>query len=153
MNDVNNTAGWNVVTYMSMGTLMGMVGGPLGMVIGYVAGIAVGTHEEIEEMEVSEEFALNLKSRLKNGTSAIILEAYEFNRSILDSYMSRYSAWMNREPVHEVYEQYKRELDTKEQEMHDIEMRMKQGFSVFVMNWGDAGFKTIEVGRKAGGRS
>ena len=23
---------------------------------------------------------------------------------------------------------------------------MKQGFSVFVMNWGDAGFKAIEVG-------
>lgn len=34
-----------------------------------------------------------------------------------------------------------------------IEMRMSQGFSVFVMNWGDAGFKTIEVGRKAGNRS
>lgn len=35
---------------------------------------------------------------------------------------------------------------------NDIEMRMKQGFNVFVMNWGDAGFKTIEVGRKAAGR-
>jgi 2-keto-3-deoxy-L-rhamnonate aldolase RhmA len=34
----------------------------------------------------------------------------------------------------------------------DIEMRMKQGFSVFVMNWGDAGFKAIEIGRKASGR-
>jgi 2-keto-3-deoxy-L-rhamnonate aldolase RhmA len=34
----------------------------------------------------------------------------------------------------------------------DIEMRMKQGFSVFVMNWGDAGFKTVEIGRKAAGR-
>lgn len=36
---------------------------------------------------------------------------------------------------------------------NDIEMRMKQGFSVFVMNWGDAGFKAIEIGRKAAGRS
>lgn len=35
----------------------------------------------------------------------------------------------------------------------DIEMRMKQGFSVFVMNWGDAGFKAIEIGKKAGGRN
>jgi 4-hydroxy-2-oxoheptanedioate aldolase len=34
----------------------------------------------------------------------------------------------------------------------DIEMRMKQGFSVFVMNWGDAGFKAIEIGRKSAGR-
>jgi 4-hydroxy-2-oxoheptanedioate aldolase len=34
----------------------------------------------------------------------------------------------------------------------DIETRMKQGFSVFVMNWGDAGFKAVEVGRKAAGR-
>jgi 2-keto-3-deoxy-L-rhamnonate aldolase RhmA len=36
---------------------------------------------------------------------------------------------------------------------NDIEMRMKQGFSVFVMNWGDAGFKAVDLGRAAGGRS
>jgi hypothetical protein len=29
---------------------------------------------------------------------------------------------------------------------------MKQGFSVFVMNWGDPGFKAIEIGRKAAWR-
>ncbi len=34
----------------------------------------------------------------------------------------------------------------------DIELRMKQGFSVFVMNWGDPGFKAIDVGKKAAGR-
>jgi 4-hydroxy-2-oxoheptanedioate aldolase len=34
----------------------------------------------------------------------------------------------------------------------DIEMRIQQGFSVFIINWGDAGFKTVEVGRKAAGR-
>jgi len=34
----------------------------------------------------------------------------------------------------------------------DIEMRMKQGFSVFVMGWGDAGFEAVQVGRKAAGR-
>lgn len=35
---------------------------------------------------------------------------------------------------------------------NDIELRMKQGFSVFVMNWGDQGFKAIEVGRKVASR-
>ena len=35
---------------------------------------------------------------------------------------------------------------------NDIEMRMKQGFSVFVMNWGEPGFKAIEIGKKAAGR-
>jgi 4-hydroxy-2-oxoheptanedioate aldolase len=35
---------------------------------------------------------------------------------------------------------------------NDIEMRMTQGFSVFVMNWGDAGFKAIEIGRQVSGR-
>ena len=34
----------------------------------------------------------------------------------------------------------------------DIEMRMKQGFSVFVMQWGEAGFKAIDIGRKAANR-
>lgn len=35
----------------------------------------------------------------------------------------------------------------------DIDMRMKQGFSVFVMNWGDAGFKAIDIGRKVANRT
>ena len=30
---------------------------------------------------------------------------------------------------------------------------MKQGFSVFVMQWGEAGFKAIDVGRKASNRA
>ncbi|MDE3155637.1 MAG: hypothetical protein KGN76_11075 [Acidobacteriota bacterium] len=34
----------------------------------------------------------------------------------------------------------------------DIEMRMQQGFSVFVMPWGEQGFKAVEIGRKAAGR-
>ena len=36
---------------------------------------------------------------------------------------------------------------------NDIEARMKQGFSVFVMTWGDAVFKAVVVGRKAAGRA
>jgi 4-hydroxy-2-oxoheptanedioate aldolase len=34
----------------------------------------------------------------------------------------------------------------------DIELRMRQGFSVFVMSWGDAGFTTVDIGRRASGR-
>jgi 4-hydroxy-2-oxoheptanedioate aldolase len=34
----------------------------------------------------------------------------------------------------------------------DIEMRMKQGFSVFVIGWGEQGFKAVELGRAAAGR-
>lgn len=29
---------------------------------------------------------------------------------------------------------------------------MQQGFSVFVVGWGEPGFKTIELGRKLAGR-
>lgn len=36
---------------------------------------------------------------------------------------------------------------------NDIEARMKQGFSVFVINWGEQGFKTVDIGRKASGRN
>ena len=34
----------------------------------------------------------------------------------------------------------------------DIELRMTQGFSVFIIGWGDAGFRTVDIGRKAAGR-
>lgn len=35
---------------------------------------------------------------------------------------------------------------------NDIELRMKQGFTVFIINWGEQGFKAVELGRKAGRR-
>jgi 4-hydroxy-2-oxoheptanedioate aldolase len=35
---------------------------------------------------------------------------------------------------------------------NDIEMRMKQGFSVFIMNWGEPGFRAIDIGRRVSGR-
>jgi 2-keto-3-deoxy-L-rhamnonate aldolase RhmA len=34
----------------------------------------------------------------------------------------------------------------------DIEMRIAQGFRVFVMNWGEGGFETITIGRRLSGR-
>jgi 4-hydroxy-2-oxoheptanedioate aldolase len=34
----------------------------------------------------------------------------------------------------------------------DVEMRMKQGFSVFVIGWGENGFRTVEIGRRVSGR-
>jgi 4-hydroxy-2-oxoheptanedioate aldolase len=36
---------------------------------------------------------------------------------------------------------------------NDIEMRMQQGFSVFVINWGEQGFKAVDIGRKVAGRA
>jgi hypothetical protein len=29
---------------------------------------------------------------------------------------------------------------------------MAQGFSVFIMGWGEAGFKAVDIGRKRAGR-
>ena len=36
---------------------------------------------------------------------------------------------------------------------NDIELRMQQGFSMFIINWGEQGFKAVDIGRKAGGRA
>jgi 4-hydroxy-2-oxoheptanedioate aldolase len=35
---------------------------------------------------------------------------------------------------------------------NDVETRLKQGFSVFIMGWGEPGFRAIDIGRKAAGR-
>ncbi len=36
---------------------------------------------------------------------------------------------------------------------NDIELRMQQGFSMFIINWGEQGFKAVDIGRKASGRA
>lgn len=35
---------------------------------------------------------------------------------------------------------------------NDIEKRIQQGFSVFIISWGEAGFRAVEIGKKATGR-
>ncbi len=35
---------------------------------------------------------------------------------------------------------------------NDIELRMQQGFSVFVIGWGEQGFKAVDIGREVAGR-
>jgi hypothetical protein len=35
---------------------------------------------------------------------------------------------------------------------NDIEKRIQQGFSVFIISWGEPGFRAIEIGKKATGR-
>ena len=44
---------------------------------------------------------------------------------------------------------------SEEQQMQEMEreMRMQQGFSMFIIGWGDQGFKAVDIGRKAGGRA
>jgi 2-keto-3-deoxy-L-rhamnonate aldolase RhmA len=34
----------------------------------------------------------------------------------------------------------------------DIETRIQQGFTVFIMNWGDPGFRAVDIGRRVTGR-
>jgi 2-keto-3-deoxy-L-rhamnonate aldolase RhmA len=34
----------------------------------------------------------------------------------------------------------------------DIEMRMKQGFTVFIIGWGESGFRAVDIGRRVSGR-
>ncbi len=36
---------------------------------------------------------------------------------------------------------------------NDIELRMRQGFSMFIIGWGEQGFKAVDIGRKASGRA
>lgn len=35
---------------------------------------------------------------------------------------------------------------------NDVELRMKQGFSVFISAWGESGFKAVDIGRRIAGR-
>jgi 4-hydroxy-2-oxoheptanedioate aldolase len=35
---------------------------------------------------------------------------------------------------------------------NDIEKRIQQGFSVFIISWGEAGFRAVDIGKKAAGR-
>src|SRR4051812_28059409 len=63
-----NTEGWKTITGMALGGLLGMLGGPIGLVVGLYAGTTIGAYSVMGHYDYAEEFIRKVENNMLSGT-------------------------------------------------------------------------------------
>ncbi len=82
-----NNEGWKTITGMAIGGLLGMLGGPVGLVVGLYAGTTIGAYSVMSHYEFAEEFLRKVESNMPADTVSIVAEVDENSSYYIDTVM------------------------------------------------------------------
>ena len=100
--EVGETYGVGTATGGIIGLLIGIIGGPLGVLIGGATGLMAGSLFDLDEEFDTRSALSQISQSVKVGHTALVAEVSEPNPEVLDSDMARLSGKVFRRSVHEV---------------------------------------------------
>jgi len=119
--------GWETLTAMAVGAILGILAGPLGFVIGLYTGGAVGLVSEIREDNFEADFIAKLEGGADVGTVSIIAEVDENSNLIVDNAMKKMGAEVSRSDVDFAYGHFVGEkLDELDDEIAEGRAELKK---------------------------
>ncbi|GLU56924.1 DUF1269 domain-containing protein [Dyadobacter frigoris] len=119
--------GWQTLTGMAVGSLFGILAGPLGFVIGLYTGGAIGLVSEIREDNFEADFISKLESGVSAGTVSIIAEVDDDSNLIVDQAMKKLGAVVSRSDVDFAYGHFVNEkIDELDDEIAEGRAELKQ---------------------------
>ena len=119
--------GWRTLTGMGVGSLLGLLGGPVGVVIGLYTGTAIGALADLGHYDFADDFIAKTKNKLAAGTVSIIAEIDEDSNAFVDSYLKPFDAVITRSDVDFEFENYSNEqIEMIEDEIAEERAAMKK---------------------------
>jgi uncharacterized membrane protein len=106
--DLNNLDNWDNVGPLGMaggsliGMLIGVIGGPVGVLLGWGAGATLGGAFDIDHAVSSDEALTVLSTAIPAGATAVIAEVEELAVEVIDGEMKKLGGEVTRRPVDEV---------------------------------------------------
>jgi uncharacterized membrane protein len=85
-----------------LGLLIGVIGGPLGVLIGGTYGLLVGSLLDLDEVEHSESVLGELSASVTPGRTALLVQVTEQSPEVVDSALARLGGTVLRRPVADV---------------------------------------------------
>ncbi|NIJ52589.1 hypothetical protein [Dyadobacter arcticus] len=95
--------GWQMLTGMAVGSIFGILAGPLGFVIGIYTGGAIGLVSEIREDNFESDFIFKLEGGVSVGTVSIIAEVDDNSHVAIDYAMKKMGGMVSRSDVDFAY--------------------------------------------------
>jgi uncharacterized membrane protein len=85
-----------------LGLLIGIIGGPLGVLIGGTYGMLVGSLIDLSEAETSESVLAQISASVKPGRTALLAQVTEHSAELVDTEMAGLGGSVLRRPVADV---------------------------------------------------
>jgi uncharacterized membrane protein len=86
----------------TLGLLIGILGGPLGVLIGGTYGVLVGSLVDLNEVEDSESVLTQISASARPGHATLLAEVAEQSPDVVDAAMERLNGTVLRRPVADV---------------------------------------------------
>lgn len=97
--NADSSEGWRTLAGMGVGSLLGLLGGPVGFVIGLYTGTAIGVMADVSYYDFAEDFIAKVEKKIEVGTVTIIAEIEEDSEVFVDNYLKPLGATIMRSDV------------------------------------------------------
>ncbi len=88
-----------------VGLLVGIIGGPLGVLIGGTTGVLVGSLFDIDDAETTESVLADISKQVQPTRTAVLAQVTEQSPEVIDAAMARLGGEVLRRPVVDVEEE------------------------------------------------
>jgi uncharacterized membrane protein len=85
-----------------IGLLLGIIGGPLGVLLGGATGVLVGSLFDIDDVETTESVLSDISKQVRPTRTAVLAQVTEQSPEVIDTAMARLGGEVMRRPVVDV---------------------------------------------------
>lgn len=122
----DTTEGLTTVSGMAIGTLIGALAGPVGLVAGMFTGTVAGAAIEADNYGFADDFIAKAAGQLQPGMVAVIAEIEEDDPVFVDSSLTPLGALLTRSDVDYEYTKHSdEEIDELDEEIGDARAKLK----------------------------
>lgn len=110
----------------AIGLLLGVIGGPLGVLIGGATGVLVGSLFDLDEEETTESALSAVSASVRPGHPTLVAVVTERSPEVIDATMAEHGGTVVRRPLADVMTEIAAAEDAQRQAKHEARKRLRE---------------------------
>jgi uncharacterized membrane protein len=108
-----------------IGVLIGIIGGPLGMLLGGAYGMLVGSLFDIDDADTTESVLEEISKQVQPGRTAVLAQVTEQSPEVIDAAIARLGGKIMRRPVVEVEDEIAAAEEAQRRAEHEARKELR----------------------------
>lgn len=126
LKDEDDLGGWATVGGMAAGSALGLIGGPVGVVVGAFTGLTIGGVADLARYSFDEDFLENVKAGLPTGTTTLIAQVTEPSDAYINTAFEPFGAQIWRTNIYTEHDKYvQMQIDMLDAEIYQAERDLR----------------------------
>lgn len=109
-----------------IGLLLGIIGGPLGVLLGGATGVMVGSLFDISDVDTTESVLGDISKQVHPMRTAVVLQVTEQSPDVIDSAMARLGGEVMRRPVVDVEQEIAATQEAQRKAKHEARQELQK---------------------------